>query len=94
VAAPYELKHFLDDEERLTQWPSKREVQLIAIDFLAGRFEIERIYSEREVNTLLNKWHTFGDPALLRRELFERGYLNRSKDGSEYWATPNTTMLG
>ncbi len=27
----------------------------------------------------------FGDPAMLRRELFERQMLNRKRDGSAYW---------
>ena len=34
---------------------------------------------------LLLQHHTFGDPALLRRELFERGLVDRVKDGSAYW---------
>lgn len=94
MAVPTELRPFVDDKGRLTQWPAKRGAQLIAIDYLARHFDVSRVYTEHEVNKLLSKWHTFGDPALLRRELFERGHLNRSKDGSEYWATPNTTMLG
>jgi hypothetical protein len=88
-----ELKNHLDNEGRLTLWPSKRTVQLVALDYLASKFEAGRVYSEREVNTLLDQLHTFNDAALLRRELYERGLLNRAKDGSEYWRTPKTRFL-
>ena len=51
------------------------------------------MYTEKEVNAILNRCHTFEDWALLRRELFERGYLNRERDGSTYWRTPKTTLF-
>jgi hypothetical protein len=88
-----ELKNHLDSEGRLTLWPSKRALQLAALDYLASKFEANRVYSEKEVNALLNQHHTFNDVALLRRELYERGLLNRAKDGSEYWHTPRTRFL-
>ena len=93
MAADSELQNHLDNEGRLILWPSKREAQLLALDYLATKFESGKIYSEKEVNALLKIWHTFGDPALLRRELYERGLLNRQKDGAEYWRTPNTKFI-
>jgi hypothetical protein len=94
VASNSELKNHLDQEGRLIVWPSKRTLQLFALDYLATKFEVELVYSEKEVNALLNSWHTFGDPALLRRELHERGLLNRHKDGIQYWSTPHTKFIG
>ena len=88
-----ELKNYFDDEGRLISWPSKRTLQLLVLDYLATKFEVGLVYSEKEVNALLKSWHTFGDPALLRRELYERGLLNRHKDGAEYWRTPNTKFI-
>lgn len=88
-----DLKNHLDAEGRLTGWPSKRALQTVALDYLAAKFEPERVYAEKEINALLNSWHTFGDPALLRRELYERGLLNRAKDGAEYWRTPHTKFV-
>jgi hypothetical protein len=93
MAADSELKNHLDNEGRLIAWPSKRAQQLQALDYLATKLESGRIYSKREVNALLNSCHTFGDPALLRRELFERGLLNRQHNGTEYWRTPNTKFI-
>ncbi len=86
------LKNHLDVEGRLKWWPSKRSRQLIALDYLASKFEAGKVYSEADVNELLNRWHTFGDAALLRRELFDDGLINRQQDGAEYWYTPNTKL--
>jgi hypothetical protein len=93
MAADSELKNHLDNEGCLIRWPSKRELQLFALDYLATKLESGRVYSEKEINTLLNSWHTFGDSALLRRELYERGLLNRQHNGSEDWRTPNTKFI-
>ena len=87
-----QLKNHLDVEGRLKWWPSKRSKQLVALDYLATKFEPGKTYSESEVNYLLNQWHTFGDPALLRRELFDDALLNRQLDGTEYWYTPATKI--
>jgi hypothetical protein len=87
------IRQHLDSEGRLIAWPSKRSLQRIALDYLASKFEVGHVYTEKEVNALLNQHHTFGDAALLRRELFELGKLNRERDGSAYWATPNTKLL-
>lgn len=52
---------------------------------LAEKFETGKQYTEAEVNAILDAWHLFGDPALLRRELISVGWLKRSRDGSTYW---------
>ena len=93
MASDSELQNYLDNEGRLISWPSKRSLQILALDYLATKLEPGRVYSEKEINSLLNSWHTFGDPALLSRELHERGLLNRQKDGTEYWRTPNTKFI-
>jgi hypothetical protein len=83
-----ELKSYLDEQGRVKEWPSKRnkgKFQTLVLEYLASQFEIDVIYTEKEVNQLLNQHHTFGDAALLRRELFERGLIDRKRDGSAYW---------
>jgi uridine kinase len=79
-----DLKYFLDDKGRATAWPAKKQKQEALLDYLAKKFEGERSYSEAEVNEILKLWHTFEDWALLRRELFNKGYLDRDTDGSNY----------
>lgn len=68
-----ELKNHLDKERRLTHWPSKRSVQEVALDYLATKFEAGKVYSEKDVTTLLNQLHTFNDAALLRRNCMSVG---------------------
>ncbi|WP_026736479.1 DUF2087 domain-containing protein [Fischerella sp. PCC 9605] len=83
-----ELKSYLDEQGRVKEWPSKRnkgKFQKLVLEYLASKFESGVTYTEKEVNTLLNQYHTFGDPALLRRELFENGLIDRKRDGSAYW---------
>lgn len=87
-----ELAAFLDDEGRVKDWAAKRDVQLAILDYLASKFEFGREYTELEVNDVLRQWHTFEDWALLRREMFEKGLLNRAKNGATYWKTSKTKL--
>ncbi|MCC5639292.1 DUF2087 domain-containing protein [Nostoc sp. CHAB 5844] len=83
-----ELQSYLDAQGRVKEWPSKRnkgKFQRLVLEYLATKFEVGIIYTEKEVNVILNEHHTFGDPALLRREMFERRLINREQDGSAYW---------
>ncbi|MGD9935397.1 MAG: pyridoxal 5'-phosphate synthase glutaminase subunit PdxT [Dehalococcoidia bacterium] len=80
-----DLLPFLDARGRLTAWPTRDRLQRAAIAYLAPRFDAGHGYSEREVNALLDRHHTFNDSALLRRVLFDWGYLERERDGSRYW---------
>ncbi|GAB4529229.1 MAG: DUF2087 domain-containing protein [Anaerolineae bacterium] len=88
------IDKYLDGEGRVTRWPLRKnkQDQDIVLAYLATKFEPGRVYTEIEVNEVLKQYHTFNDWAVLRRELFERGMLNRSKDGAEYWVTPKTKI--
>jgi hypothetical protein len=78
--------HFLLDEHlKLSRWPSRRAQRVAALDYLATKFRDERTYTELEVNGLIRYWCAFDDPALLRRELCDWGFLLRTRDGSKYW---------
>lgn len=78
------LRGFLDGEGRVTQFPARRKKQLAALQYLAEKFTSGRVYTEREVNEVLLNWHTFRDPATLRRELYVFHFLNRTPDGRAY----------
>lgn len=83
-----ELKNYLDEQGRIKEFPSKRNrarLRVLVLQYLAAKFSPGTIYTEKEVNLLLNQYHTFGDPAMLRRELFENGFLDRKRNGSAYW---------
>ena len=80
----HQLTNFLDEQGRATQWPAKRPKQGALLVYLASKFQPDFSYSEREVNEILKQWHTFEDWALLRRELYDKGYFDRKLDGSNY----------
>lgn len=79
------LKNFMDSDGKLRQLPRKMKLRKIAYSYLASKFKHGQIYSEKEVNAILNEYHTFGDWALLRREMYDSLYLDRKSDGSQYW---------
>lgn len=85
VEQPLELRRFLNRQGRVVSWPAKRKDQRLVLRYLASQFVPEQPYTEREVNLLLNQWHTFGDPATLRRDMYNDGLLDRTSDGARYW---------
>ena len=74
-----------DTDGKLTRWPHKFAVQRVAMWGLWIRFDAKRRYTEKEVNSVLNAWHLFGDHATLRRELINMALLARKPDCSVYW---------
>ena len=80
-----DIKHYLDEDGKIKILPKKSKPRLEVLTYLSLKFNKGVIYSESEVNEIIKNWHTFGDWALLRRELFEAKLLDRKKDCSEYW---------
>ena len=78
------LRNFMDADGKLTAFPAKRKMKIYCLFYLAEKFEAGRDYTERQVNDLLLSWHTFADPATLRRELYDYHFLDRSRDGKIY----------
>ena len=76
---------FLNGEGKIRQLPVPARTKLPVLAYLAGKFEGERIYKEKEVNAVIDAWHTFGDYFLLRRLLVDHGFMARKPDGSAYW---------
>ena len=80
-----ELQNFLDGEGRLTIYPAKQRYKVLSLFYLASKFQMDRVYTEKEVNHVLKSWHTFGDWAMLRRDLYDKFFLGREADCSAYW---------
>ena len=84
-----DLTPFLDRTGRLISFPAKHKKKLIALWYLAEKIETNRQYTELEINTLLDEWTIFHDPATLRRELYNKRLLNRTTDCSSYRKADN-----
>lgn len=76
---------FLDSDGRIKQFPVPNRTKVPVLAYLAEKFEAGRDYTEKEVNAIIDAWHTFGDYFLLRRSLIDYAYLMRVPDGSRYW---------
>ena len=81
------LKCF-DSSGRLTRWPPKLSQQRLAMWVLWTQFDGKRVYTEREVNEVIKRWHTWGDHVTLRRELINHRLMSRKSDCSEYRKLP------
>lgn len=81
----YEVKNYLDNQGRLTIFPAKKKKQKIALFYLASKINANQIYTEKDVNSLLDEWHTYNDPCTLRRELYNNRFIGRTEDGTSYY---------
>jgi hypothetical protein len=59
----------------------------IILDYLIEAFTPGLDYKEKEVNSILRRFHE--DVSGLRRDLVEAGLLARERDGSKYWRPKN-----
>ncbi|PWK72708.1 DUF2087 domain-containing protein [Aminobacter sp. AP02] len=85
------MSGLISEDGVVTRWPSRAADKTLVLDFLATKFEAGRDYAEREVNDILKRHHSFGDWALLRRELVESGRLQRDARVGRYWAPAPTS---
>jgi DNA-binding transcriptional ArsR family regulator len=82
-AEAWERKVLADffEGERLKEIPASRKKREVVLKWLAGRFETDRRYPEKEVNEVIKKHHP--DFATLRRELIGADLMKR--EAGIYW---------
>ena len=81
------MNKLVNEFDEILRWPKKPSVKKIVLNWLSNKFNGEIKYSEKEINEIIDRHHSFNDIALLRRELISRKFLSRKDDGSEYWKT-------
>jgi ArsR family transcriptional regulator len=77
------LKAYLNADGTIKQIPQEEKKLLIILNYVLDAFAFDAIYTEKEVNTILRRFHV--DTASLRRAFIDRGLLGRESDGSKYW---------
>src|SRR6266566_2341460 len=73
------VENFFSADGRLRAIPAQRSKRNVVLERLAAEFEPARIYTEREVNTILHRFHD--DVVTTRRELIAAKKLVRTKSG-------------
>jgi excisionase family DNA binding protein len=73
------LDNFFTPEGRLRSIPVQRSKRQVVLARLAEEFEPDRTYRERDVGTILRRFHD--DVATLRRELVASKLLVRTRNG-------------
>lgn len=76
------LEKYFEDG-KLISFPKKQKRKLILLQYIASMFEARRRYTEKEVNEILSA--IFDDYVTIRRYLIEYGFMDRLRDGAEYW---------
>ena len=79
------MDRLINEFDEIMRWPKKLTDKESIINWLSTKFKLDKKYSEKEVNEILDNHHLFNDTPLLRRELISRKYLIRKDDGSIYW---------
>lgn len=72
--------HLLDTHMKQDKW-------LVVLRWLATKFDPDKRYTEKEVNTILSEVH--GDYATMRRDLIDFGFMQRERGGASYWLKKN-----
>jgi predicted transcriptional regulator len=81
------LASFVKDD-RIKEIPASRKKRWIILQWLVQKFEFDRQYPEKELNTIIKAIHS--DTATLRRELV--GYNMMQRKDNVYWRTPATEV--
>lgn len=69
----------------MTLFPSKRKLKIAAMFYIAAAIKESVLYSEKEINEVINSMCCFRDAAMLRREMYDYRFINRTVDGKTYW---------
>jgi len=80
---------FLKDG-KIIRWPKKSVDKKSILYYISTKIQSNKKISEKEINEIIIKNISFEDYALIRRELIEGNFLNRTKDCREYWKEDTT----
>ena len=81
------LKSFVEDN-RLKEIPASRKKRWIILKWLVQKFEFDRHYPEKELNSIIKPIHS--DTATLRREMVGCNMMQR--ENGVYWRSPESDV--
>ncbi|MDU5105406.1 DUF2087 domain-containing protein [Clostridium sp.] len=77
------IETYVDENGGLKSYPAREKKKIILLEEITKNFNVGKKYSEKEVNRVLKR--IYEDYVTIRRALIQYGFLDRSKDCSEYW---------
>ena len=77
------IRDYTRRDGSLKTLPSQRKKLEAILRYVVQAFDMEKRYSEKQVNEILARYHA--DTATLRRELVGFGLMQREGGGGEYW---------
>ncbi len=77
------LAAHLNADGSIRQIPAQPAKLQVILNYLLQAFTPGVIYTEKEVNMIIRRFHI--DTAGLRRDMIDRGMMQRKSDGSQYW---------
>jgi biotin operon repressor len=77
------IEDFSRKDGSLKTIPAQRKKLEAILRYVVKAFEVNKKYSEKQVNEILGKYHE--DTASLRRELVGYGLMKREGGGGNYW---------
>ncbi|MGM9858300.1 MAG: GNAT family N-acetyltransferase [Bacilli bacterium] len=81
------LNCYYDEQGLLILYPKKKPLRLLVLQKIVDCFENEKKYTEKEVNTIIKSNIAFSDIELIRRELIDYQFMQRTNDCRAYWKT-------
>lgn len=79
------------NQGKLLQLPVKEKKWLVVLRWIAGLFEPDVRYSEKQINAMITPIHA--DYATIRRNLVEYGFMRRERGGGDYWLAPEEDLM-
>lgn len=78
-------KRIINKDDKIIRWAKKQKDQNLILQYIKNKFTAGIFYSEPEINQTIKDSIAFDDYALIRRELIEKHFLDRSNDCKKYW---------
>ena len=79
------IRQNLLKDEKIIRWPKKVAAKNMILEYISIKIPPGKIFTEAEINEIIIRNIMFDDYVLVRRELIEKGFVNRTKDCKEYW---------
>ena len=64
------MDKLINEHDQITRWPKKASDKELVITFLGTKFENNHIYSEKEINRMIENHHLFEDTTLIKKRTY------------------------